>query len=113
MNAVLLPIGFIVLTLIGVPVFLLIGSGALLAFQSAGMDSSLIMAELYRLGQDAPALMPDLIEPWTLISRDGELGTTAEIRIHAKARFGYGAGLRLQIMMLVEGQLSAAAIPLA
>ena len=58
-------------------------------------------------------ILPDLIEPWMLMSRDGELGRAAEIRIHAKARFGYGAGLRLQIMMLVEGQLSAAAIPLA
>ncbi len=76
-------------------------------------DLPAAMAELQRLGQDAPALLPDLIEPWTLISRDGELGSAAEIRIHAKARFGYGAGLRLQIMMLVEGQLSAAAIPLA
>ncbi len=56
MNAVLLPIGFIVLTMLGVPVFLLIGSGALLAFQSAGMDSSLIMAELYRLAS-LPALI--------------------------------------------------------
>ncbi len=56
MNAVLLPIGFIALTLIGVPVFLLLGSGALLAFRSAGMDSSLIMAELYRLAS-LPALI--------------------------------------------------------
>jgi small conductance mechanosensitive channel len=76
-------------------------------------DLPAAMAELHRLGQDAPALLPDLIEPWMLMSRDGELGRAAEIRIHAKARFGYGAGLRLQIMMLVEGQLSAAAIPLA
>jgi small-conductance mechanosensitive channel len=76
-------------------------------------DLPAAMSELYLLGQDAPALLPDLIEPWTLVSRDGELGSTADIRIHAKARYGYGAGLRLQIMMLVEGQLSAAAIPLA
>lgn len=76
-------------------------------------DLPAAMAELQRLGQDAPTLLPDLIEPWTLVSRDGTLGSAAEIRIHAKARFGYGAGLRLQIMMLVEGQLSAAAIPLA
>lgn len=76
-------------------------------------DLPAAMAELHRLGQDAPALLPDLIEPWTLISHDGELGSAAEIRIHAKARYGYGAGLRLQIMLLVEGQLSAAAIPLA
>lgn len=76
-------------------------------------DLPAAMAELQLLGQDAPMLLPDLIEPWTLISSDGTLGSAAEIRIHAKARFGYGAGLRLQIMMLVEGQLSAAAIPLA
>lgn len=76
-------------------------------------DLPAAMAELQRLGQDAPTLLPDLIEPWTLVSRDGTLGSAAEIRIHAKARFGYGAGLRLQIMMLIEGQLSAAAIPLA
>lgn len=71
------------------------------------------MAELQALGREAPARLPDLIEPWTLVSRDGTLGSAAEILIHARARFGHGAGLRLRIMMLVEEQLSAAGIPLA
>ncbi len=56
MSASVLIIAFILLTLLGVPVFLLIGSGALLAFHSAGMDSSLIMVELYRLAS-LPALI--------------------------------------------------------
>ncbi len=56
MIALLLIALFVSLTLLGVPVFILIGSGALLAFQSAGMDSSLIMAELYRLAS-LPALI--------------------------------------------------------
>ncbi len=56
MNATILIFLFVALTLLGVPVFLLIGSGALLAFHSAGMDSSLIMVELYRLAS-LPALI--------------------------------------------------------
>lgn len=68
------------------------------------------MAELLALAQDAPALLPECIEPWSVISRDGTLGSAAEIRIHAKAQYGYGAGLRLRIMMLVEERLAARGI---
>jgi tripartite ATP-independent transporter DctM subunit len=46
----------IVLLLFGTPVFLVIGSGALLAFYTVGMDPALIMAELYRLAS-LPALI--------------------------------------------------------
>lgn len=73
-------------------------------------DLPAAMAALQALGEEAPALLPDLMEPWTLIARDGTLGSAAEIRIHAKARFGYGAGLRLRIMMLVEERLSAVGV---
>jgi small conductance mechanosensitive channel len=71
------------------------------------------MAELQALGNEAPSLLPDLIAPWTLVSTDGTLGSPAEILIHAQARYGHGAGLRLRIMVLVEERLSAAGIPLA
>lgn len=46
----------ILLTILGAPVFLMIGAGALFAFHSVGIDSSLIMAELYRLAS-LPALI--------------------------------------------------------
>lgn len=68
------------------------------------------MAELLALAQDAPVLLPECIEPWALVARDGTLGSAAEIRIHAKAQYGYGAGLRLRIMMLVEERLAARGI---
>jgi small-conductance mechanosensitive channel len=71
------------------------------------------MAELQALGEEAPALLPDLIAPWTLVAYDGTLGSAAEIRIHAQAQYGHGAGLRLRMMMLIEARLSAAGIPLA
>lgn len=77
------------------------------------VDLPMAMAELQELAHEAPGRLPDCIEPWTLLSRDGTLGSASEIRIHARAHFGHGAGLRLRIMMLVEERLSAAGIPLA
>lgn len=44
------------LVFLGCPVFLVIGALALIAFRSVGLDSSLIMAELYRLAS-LPALI--------------------------------------------------------
>ena len=79
----------------------------------APADLPAAMAQLQALGQEAPALLPDLIAPWTLVSTDGTMGSAAEILIHSQARYGHGAGLRLRIMMLVEERLSAAGIPLA
>jgi C4-dicarboxylate transporter, DctM subunit len=55
MTAALL-IGLVILTLFGAPIFFTIGGGALLAFRSVGIDSSAIMAELYRLAS-LPALI--------------------------------------------------------
>ncbi len=88
-------------------------SGVDVICKVAAADLPAAMAELLALGQEAPTLLPECIEPWTLVSRDGTLGSAAEIRIHARAHFGYGAGLRLRIMMLVEKRLSEAGIPLA
>lgn len=79
----------------------------------AAADLPQAMAELQALGLEAPSLLPECIEPWTVISRDGTLGSAAEIRIHARAQFGYGAGLRLRIMILVEERLAAVGIALA
>jgi small conductance mechanosensitive channel len=79
----------------------------------APADLPAAMVVLLALGEEAPALLPDIIGPWTLVAEDGELGSAAAIKIHARARYAHGAGLRLQIMMLVEERLSAAGINLA
>ena len=85
-------------------------SGVDVIVKVAAADLPEAMAELLMLAQDAPDLLPDCIEPWSVIARDGTLGSAADIRIHAKARYGYGAGLRLRIMMLAEERLAAAGI---
>ncbi len=46
----------LLLTLLGAPIFLIIGSAAIIAFQSVGIDTAAIMAELYRLAS-LPALI--------------------------------------------------------
>ena len=71
------------------------------------------LAVLLPLAEEAPGILTDLLEPWTVVAQDGTLGETAELRIHAKARYAHGAELRLRIMMLVEERLSAAGVGLA
>lgn len=88
-------------------------SGVDVICKVAAADLPRAMAELQALGREAPSLLPECIEPWTLISRDGTLGSAAEIRVHARAQFGYGAGLRLRMMILIEERLSSVGISLA
>ena len=88
-------------------------SGVDVIVRVAAADLPRAMTELLALGEEAPILLSECIAPWSLVSRDGTLGSAAEIRIHARAHYGHGAGLRLRIMMLVEERLSAAGISLA
>lgn len=79
----------------------------------AATDLLPAMELLVALGQEAPALLEDLIEPWRVISREGEVTTTSELVISAKAAYGRGAQLRLEIMALVQQRLAQAGIALA
>ena len=58
------------------------------------------------LGVEAMTLLPNLIEPWQVISMSGELGEEAELTILAKARFGKGAEMRMRLLALLQEQLS-------
>lgn len=87
-------------------------SGVDVIVKVAAADLPAAMAELLVLAEEAPSILPDSIATWTLVSRDGTLGSAAEIRIHARAPFGYGAGLRLKIMVLVEERFRNAGITL-
>ena len=71
------------------------------------------LAVLLALADEAAALLPDLLEPWKVVSHDGQLGAAAELHIHARARYGRGAELRLRIMTLVAERLAVAGVALA
>jgi len=79
----------------------------------AAADLPQALAVLLALADEAAALLPDLLEPWKVVGHDGELGAAAEIHLHARARYGRGAELRLRVMTLVAERLAAAGVALA
>lgn len=67
---------------------------------------------LNELGERAPELLPELAEPWKVISAGGEIGAVPELRLIAKAQYGQGADLRLKIMSLVQETFAREALDL-
>ncbi len=61
---------------------------------------------LQSLGEEAMALLPNLLEPWTVIGTDETLGQTSELTILAKARFGMGAEMRPRLLALLQERLA-------
>lgn len=87
-------------------------SGTTVTCRVSADDLPDALSLLRHLAPDTPALLPDLIQPWTVVCKEGELATRSEITIHAKSLYGKGAGLRLQIMTLVAERFAAAGIKL-
>jgi small conductance mechanosensitive channel len=73
-------------------------------------DLSAAMAALQALGEEAPSLLSDLIEPWRVISEEGAVRGSANLTVYAKARYGRGAELRLKMLALIQERLAAAGI---
>ncbi len=65
---------------------------------------------LESLSDQSMTLLPNLIEPWQVISKTGELGEDAELTILAKAKFGKGAELRTRALALLQHELSHIAV---
>jgi hypothetical protein len=65
------------------------------------------------LGQEAVHVLPNLLEPWQVISEHGEIGQQIELTLLAKARFGQAAELRPRLLALVQERLAEAGIALA
>ena len=60
---------------------------------------------LENLGREAMDNLPNLIEPWRVISETGIIGQTAELTLLAKARFGQAAEMRPRLLALVHQAL--------
>ncbi len=88
-------------------------TGTVVTVRVAAADLPRAMAVLTPLTAEAPAVLPDLLEPWRIVAPDGQLGSTAELLIHARARYGHGVEARLQIMALIEERLAAVGVQLA
>jgi len=64
-------------------------------------------------GEEAVILLPNLIEPWQVISPEGVIGQNTELTLIAKARFGKAAEMRPRLLNLVQEKLAEASIALA
>lgn len=78
----------------------------------ASGDLKLALPLLSGLGREAVRLLPDLLEPWKVITKSGVVGEHAELTLVAKARFGEAAELRPLLLALVQERLARADIEL-
>jgi small conductance mechanosensitive channel len=67
---------------------------------------------LTSLGQEAMLRLPNLLEPWQVLSESGTLGPHTELTILAKARFGKAAEMRPRLLALIHENLNEAGIHL-
>lgn len=68
-------------------------------------ELSQTLEKLEAMADDAMTKLPNLIQPWQVISATGELGDEAELTILAKAKFGKGAELRTRLLALLHEEL--------
>lgn len=73
-------------------------------------DLARALPTLEALAEEAPALLPDLLEPWRLIATDTPVGDKAELMLIARSRHGEGAQLKLDILALLQARLTEAGI---
>jgi len=78
----------------------------------AAADLSQALPILEALGTEAVALLPNLLEPWQVISESGAIGQQTELMLLAKARFGEAATMRPRLLALVQERMSGAGIAL-
>ena len=76
-------------------------------------DLSQAIGLLEQLGRDAMDSLPDLIEPWQVISPTGQISQDTELTLLAKARFGQAAGMRTRLLAMVHATLVDAGIDLS
>jgi len=67
---------------------------------------------LRNLGEEAVSLLPDLKEPWQVVSENGFMGEHTELTLVVKVQFGRAGRLRPRLMRLVQKRLAMANIPL-
>lgn len=61
---------------------------------------------LEELGEEAVVVLPNLLEPWQILSESGAIGEKTELSLITKARFGHGAELRPRMLALVQERFS-------
>jgi small conductance mechanosensitive channel len=67
---------------------------------------------LEELGREAVVILPNLLEPWQVVSESGVIGENTELTLVTKARFGKASDMRPRLLALVHERLNEMDIPL-
>jgi small conductance mechanosensitive channel len=78
----------------------------------AAADLERALPLLEELGSEALVLLPNLLEPWEVISEAGVIGQKTELTLVAKARYGKAAEMRPRLLALVHERLAEVGIAL-
>lgn len=65
------------------------------------------------MSQEAMLALPNLLEPWQILSETGTMGESTELTLLSKARFGHAAEMRPRLLAFIQGRLAEQGIPLA
>jgi len=78
---------------------------------SAG-DLNTALTVLEDLSKEAVELLPNLLEPWQVISEKGVMGQQTQLTLLSKTRFGKAAEMRPRLLALLQERLAEAGIKL-
>lgn len=79
----------------------------------AAEELSRTLELLESVGEEAMIMLPDLLEPWQIISESGAIGERTELTLVTKARFGHAADLRPRLLALLQQRLAEEGITLS
>ena len=70
------------------------------------------LALLEELGEEAVILLPNLLEPWQIISESGVIGQQTELTLVTKTKFGKAADMLPRLLALVHERFAGAGLSL-
>ncbi len=75
------------------------------SFHVAASDLSKTLVILGELKSEAVIRLPNLLEPWQVISEEGVMGETTQLTIIAKSRLGQAAEMRPRMLAFIQERL--------
>ena len=80
--------------------------------KTAADDLPRALQLLEELGKEAVVLLPNLLEPWQIISESGVIGPQTEMTLVTKTKFGKAADMLPRLLSLVNERFAEAGITL-
>lgn len=81
-----------------------------LKIPAEALDQAIVL--LGALGEEAVSILPNLLEPWRVISESGSIGQNTELTLVCHARFGMAAEMRPRLLAFVQDRFNEAGISL-